>query len=67
MVQKWIIEFVINQVIAYVMRWLDSNQPTQKLRGKPTPIIKSKSGVRAKYAPPDLTPGHWNKAEGRWN
>ncbi len=68
MIQKWILDYLINQVVAYILRWLDSNQPTQAVHDpKPSPIIKSKPKLKGKYAPPDLTPGHWNKETGSYN
>jgi len=48
MIEKLVIGWLINYVIAAVTRWLDQNAPTQVKRDpKPAPIIKPKR--RPKY------------------
>ena len=47
MIQKWIIELLINQAIAWIARWLASNTPTQiKKDAKPVPIVRKKQAVK---------------------
>lgn len=68
MLQKVVIDWAINQVIAWIVRWLDSNQPTQALHDpKPAPIVKPKPGAPRKYAPVSTAPGTWNRQTGSWN
>jgi hypothetical protein len=43
-IEKLIVGWLINSVIAWLKRWLDQNQPTSRIQKheKPQPIIKPK-------------------------
>ncbi len=43
MIERWIIDWLLNTVLARLSRWLDMNAPTQQKRDpKPAPIVKPK-------------------------
>ena len=74
MIQKLIIGWLINQVIAWITRWLDGNQPTSRIQQheKPQPIVKPKAGPQPKggphkLPPVDTRPGHFNRETGTFN
>lgn len=68
MIQKLVVDWLINYVIATVTRWLDQNTPTQgKHDARPAPIIKPKGPARKPKYPVSTAPGTFNSDTGTWN
>jgi len=46
-IQKLVVDWLINYLISLVTRWLASNTPTQiKRDAKPVPIVRKKQAVK---------------------
>ncbi len=50
--KRWVVDILINQVLAWLSRWLDMNAPTQQKHDpKPAPIVKPKKPDTPKRNP----------------
>jgi hypothetical protein len=60
MIKSLVIDWLVNQVIAWITRWLDQNHPTQRLRDAgPAPIVRPPVATQASH--PGLV-----RRRGRW-